>query len=145
MDPNFVQHAMTDIFARFFGYLVFILAYSTLIHGAVQAMFRVFGLTLADTIWDEICIGSLGIFFGLALNLNGFFYIGGVTDEQFVQALPVMKAFGVPAGYLGATLVIFMCNVTTGAMVVGGRRTVVAMADEFSKGFAAIKAAMDRK
>ena len=145
MDPNFVQHDIADISIRFFGYLIFILAYSTGIHGGVRATFQVCRVSLIDTWWDEVAIAALGIFFALSLNLNLFFYVAGLTDDQFVHALPVMAGYGVPAGLLPAWLTIGVCNVVTGAMVVGGRKAIVSVAEEFRHGFDAIKAIMDRK
>uniref|UniRef100_A0A6M3KAH6 Uncharacterized protein n=1 Tax=viral metagenome TaxID=1070528 RepID=A0A6M3KAH6_9ZZZZ len=139
MDPNFVQHGLDDIAIRFLGYLVFILAYSTGVHGGVRAAFAVFRIRAADTWWDEACIAALGIFFALALDMNLFFYVAGLTNEQYVGALPVLRAHGSPAGYFNATLVIGVANVVTGAMVVGGRKAIVGMADSFVDGFNRIK------
>lgn len=145
MDPNFVQHAIGDVSTRFFGYLIFILAYSTVIHGGVRAAFGVCGMTnLKDTWWDDVAIAVAGVFLAISMNWNALFYIAGITEPQFVAALQPMQASGALAGYIPAWLTILVCNVLTGALAVGGRKTIVATAEEFQRGLEAIKKIMSR-
>jgi len=141
---DFVQHDIADIATRFFGYLVFILAYSTGIHGGVRAAFEVFNLDLKNTWWDEVAIAVLGIFFALAIDLNLFFYIAGITNTQYAMSVSVRAADMSPSALFPVGLVITVCNVVTGAMVVGGRKAVVGIAEEFKQGLEAIKAIRDR-
>ena len=145
LDPNFVQHALDDIAVRFFGYLAFILAYSTVIHGSVRAVFTLLGVALKDTWWDDAAIAALGIFFALCLDWNSMFYIAGITNEQYVKAMPIMAAHGSPAAWFPPTLVIGVCNVITGALVIGGRKSIVGIADEFKKGIEALKEIIGRR
>ena len=145
LDPNFVQHGLDDIAVRFFGYLAFILAYSTVIHGSVRAAFTVFGVDLKDTWWDDVAIATLGIFFALCLDWNSMFYIAGITNEQYVKAMPIMATHGSPAAWFNPTLVIAVCNVLTGALVIGGRKSIVGIAEEFQKGLGALKEILNRK
>jgi hypothetical protein len=143
---DFVQHSIGDISVRFFGYLIFILAYSTVIHGAVRATFGVFEITnLKETWWDEAAIAVLGIFLALACNWNALFYIGGITEPQFVGALAGMAKNGAPGGYIPPWLTIGICNIVTGALAVGGRKTIVGVAAEFQAGLTAIKKIMSSK
>jgi len=144
LDPNFVQHGLDDIAVRFFGYLAFILAFSTVIHGAVQATFALFHLDLRDTWYDEAAIATLGIFFALACDWNAVFYIAGLTNGQYAHALPFLRADGSPAGWFSPTLVIGAGNVLTGALVIGGRKSIVGIGEEFAKGFEAIKGLLSR-
>lgn len=145
MDPNFVQHSLADISTRFFGYLVFILAYSTVIHNAVRGTLRLVKIDLAKTWWDEAAIAALGIFFALGMDFNALFYIAGITNAQFFNAHPELREQASPAGWIPSGLVIAMCNIVTGAMLIGGRRVIVATAEEFQKGLESIKKIMDRK
>ena len=145
VDSGFVQHAISDISARFFGYLVFILAYSTVVHGSVRAAFALTGLNLHKTWWDDAAVGVLGVFFALAMDLNAMFYIAGVTPSQYVTARTAWAGLGVPGGSIPASWLFFVCNITTGALVIGGRKAIVGIAEEFQKGLEAIKAIMSRK
>ena len=145
MDPNFVQHSIPDLVTRFSGYLIFILAYSTAIHGGVNGAFALLGIDVQKSKWDDIVKGALGMALALMLDFNLFFYVAGMTNAQYMNALPRMAEHGSPAAGVPAGLGFATCNVITGTMVVGGKRVIVGVAREFTSGVEAIKKAFSKK
>jgi hypothetical protein len=145
MDPNFVQHSLADISARFLGYLVFILAYSTGIHGGVNGMFKTFGVDISTTKKDDFVKGFLGIAIALMVDLNFLFYVAGLTNGQFANSLDVRTAEGSPSAWFPPMATIFVCNIITGTLVVGGKRVIVGIAEEFSSGYQKIKNLLENK
>jgi len=131
--------------SRFFEYLVFVLAYSSIIHGAVQGTFRFLHLKLADTWWDEAAIAVLSLFFAVGMDWNAMFYIANVTPDQYLGARAAWIQMQMPAASMPPYLVFLAGNVVTAAMVVIGRQGVVAIAEEFRKSLDAIRVRRDHK
>lgn len=145
MDPNFVQHSLVDISVRFSGYLIFILAFSTAIHGGVDGLFALFGCEVKDTKLDDGVKAGLGITIATLVDLNLFFYVGGITNTQFAQSLAARAADGSPSAWLPPVFAILVCNLITGSMVGGGKRVIVGVAREFGSGYEAIKKAIGNR
>ena len=142
LDPAFVQHSIGDLATRFSGYLIFILAFSTMVWGGVQGMFYFFKVEIAETKWDEWCILVVGLFFAVGLDWNMWFYVAGLTEPQFVKSLELRSEMGSPSAWIHPTIVLLACNLTTGALVVAGKRTIVSMAESFADGMRSIKQAL---
>lgn len=142
MDPNFVQHSIGDLSSRFLGYLLFVLAYATVIHGGIRAIVPD---KWEGSWYDEALIYAVGILLALMVDLNAFFYVAGITNDQYVSSLSARAADGSPSAWFLPTVVIAMCNVLTGALVGGGKKVIVGVAEEFTSGYEKIKSMMDRK
>ena len=141
MDPNFVQHALTDIAVRFFGYLIFILAFSTAIHGGMRA---VIPDRWENSWYDEAVIYTVGVVIALMIDMNLFFYVGGLTNTQYTLSLPARRADGSPSAWFAPWLVIFTCNIITGALIGAGKKVIVGIGEEFTSGWEAIKRMLGR-
>lgn len=145
MDPNFVQHSLSDISVRFAGYLIFILAYSTAINGGVNGMFATFGVDVTQSKADDIVKGIAGMFLAVMIDLNMFFYVGGITNGQFTNSLAERALDGSPSGYFPPITVILFCNLFTGLLVVGGKKVITGVAEQFGSGVTAIKKAISNR
>lgn len=142
MDPNFVDHPLGALVARVLEYLVFVLFYSTAIYGGVQGLFRFCGLKLEKTSLDEWVIAMLGMAFALMLDLNMWFYVNGQTNAQWAYSVALRAEQGSPSAWFPVWLIILFCNLTTGAMVVGGKRVILGVTKEFGDGVEALKTAL---
>jgi hypothetical protein len=132
MDPNFVQHSITDLITRFAGYLIFIGAYSTAISGGVNGMFKMFGVDLDKTKADTFVIACVGMIAALLIDLNMFFYIAGITNAQFTHSAAERWSDGAISGWVPAVVTITFCNLVTGTLVVGGKKVIKGIATEFA-------------
>jgi len=145
MDPDFVQHSLSDISVRFAGYLIFILAYSTAINGGINGMFATFGVDVTTTKWDDVAKGVAGMLLAVMIDLNMFFYVAGVTNGQFANSIEARAADGSPSALFSPWMVVLFCNLLTGTLVVGGKKVITGVAEQFGSGFTAIKNAISNR
>ena len=145
MDPNFVDHEFATLTARVGEYLVFILFYATVVWGGVQGLLRLLGVKLEKTRLDEWLIAAVGMLVAVMRDLNAFNYVEGTTNVQWALSLTARAADGSPSAWFPVWLTILVANLLTGAMVVGGRRTIVGIAQSFGSGAQAIKDAMGNR
>lgn len=144
MDPAFVQHSIVDLTTRVAGYLVFILAYASMVWGGVHGIFRMFKVSLEG--WaDEVAIAVVGILGALMMDWNMWFYVAGLTETQFVLSHAARGEMGSPSAWFPPDLVLLFGNITTGALVVAGKRTIVGIAESFGDGVRSIQDAVSNR